>query len=140
MGYFYSMGWHLDHKHPEPFLCLTGLSYLLPAYIEYKRGHYWTAEASVFLTLTTLGFHWTRSDTIFAIDCIAILQYLACSIYESRGWSAVLTACSIVYGLVSYFVGQQYNTMSFDPDWTVQMLFHGMIHLSTATAAVIAVA
>jgi hypothetical protein len=123
-----------------PLLCLTGLSYLLPMYVAYANGHYWTSGASLFLALTSVGFHWTHREDILSVDRLAILQYVACSLYEARGWSAVLVACSIVYGLVSYFVGQQYSIMCFDPNPNVQSLFHAMIHLSTATAAVLAVA
>jgi hypothetical protein len=128
------------NRSPSPFLCLTGLSYLLPAYIAYTRGHYWTSGASVFLASTSVGFHWTHREDILAVDRLAILQYFACAIYESRGWSAVCTSMSVVYCLVAYFLGQQCSTMCFDPNPSVQSLFHAMIHLSTATAAVLAVA
>jgi len=113
---------------------------LLPGYIAYTRGHYWTSGASVLLSLTSVAFHWTKNQNVLIVDRLAILQYFACSIYESRGWSAVCTSMSVAYCLLSYFMGQQYSIMAFDPNPTVRTLFHAMIHLSTATAAVLAVA
>jgi hypothetical protein len=127
-------------RSPSPFLCLTGLSYLLPMYVAYANGHYWTSGASLFLALTSVGFHWTHREDILAVDRLAILQYFACSIYQSRGWSAVSTSISVAYCLVAYFLGQTYSIMCFDPNPNVQSLFHAMIHLSTATCAVLAVA
>jgi cell shape-determining protein MreD len=41
----------------------------------------------------------------------------------------------VVYSLVSYFVGQQFQILSFDPDWNTQMFFHSLMHLSTAYSA-----
>ena len=126
---------HDPHKNPEPVLVLSGLSYLIPCYMAFKRNRYYDGSSYLFLTLTTVGFHGTRYDSIFFLDCIAILNFIISSHYnslKSNNFTRGLYYSSISYSLISYFVGQQFQIMSFDPDWNTQMIYHSLIHLSSS--------
>jgi hypothetical protein len=132
------MGWRQDHMIPEPFLVMTGMTYLLPAYLAYEKSLWYCMASSLFVMLTTMSFHWFRTDLTFAIDVIAILNYVACGLYNCYYTDYSATGVwigAISYSLYSYFVGQQLNILSFDPDWATQMFFHGLIHFSTAYSA-----
>ena len=126
---------HDPHMIPEPILVVSGLTYLVPFYmsIQQKRGY--DAASYLFLTFTTVGFHSTRDETFFALDCIAILNFLYRSYTLSRECSCFcqrVYLLSIAYSLVSYFVGRHYSILSFHPDWNTQMFFHSFMHLSTS--------
>jgi len=127
---------HDPHQIPEPILVVSGLTYLIPSYIAYKKEAMYDVSTCLFLTFTTVGFHGTRSEVLFALDCLAIVNFLARYWYLSKKSKfAYLYYCSVVYSLISYFVGQQYSILSFDPDWNTQMFFHSLMHLSTAYSA-----
>ena len=127
---------HDPHQTPEPILVVSGLTYLIPSYIAYKNGSVKEAATCLFLTFTTVGFHGTRSEALFALDCIAIVNFLARYWYlAKKSRFAYVYYMSVLYSLVSYFVGQQYKIMSFDPDWNTQMMYHSLMHLSTAYSA-----
>jgi len=126
---------HDPHTIPEPVLVLSGLSYLIPSYMALKRRRYYDGYTYIFLTLTTVGFHGTRSELIFFLDCLAILNFLLSSYYNSLKSSCFIRTVyysSISYSLISYFVGQQFQIMSFDPDWNTQMFYHSLMHLSSS--------
>ena len=127
---------HDPHKTPEPILVVSGLTYLIPFYVAYKRGAAQEAYTCLFLTFTTVGFHGTRSEIMFALDCVAIVNFLARYQYlAKKSKVAYVYYFSVVYSLISYFVGQQYQILSFDPDWNTQMFFHSLMHLSTSYSA-----
>jgi hypothetical protein len=127
---------HDPHQIPEPILVVSGLTYLIPFYTAYKKGAEYDAYTCLFLTFTTIGFHGTRSEALFALDCIAIVNFLARYSYLAKNSRvAYIYYCSVVYSLFSYFVGQHYKIMSFDPDWNTQMMYHSLMHLSTAYSA-----
>jgi hypothetical protein len=109
----------------------------------YQRGYTYTALSNSLLGLTTIGFHGTRNETIFVLDCLAILNYIACGAYNSyttTPHARRMFHASLLYSLVSYFVGQQLQTMSFDPDWNRQMAFHSFMHLSSVYSALVFIA
>lgn len=124
---------HDPHTISEPVLVLTVTAYLLPAYMAYIQGYHYMAFSNLFLSSTTIGFHWSRNDYIFALDCLAILNYLGYGIYciknHYRPYSKNMYILSAGYALISYFVGQRFKIMSFDPDWNRQMFFHGLMHI-----------
>jgi len=127
---------HDPHQIPEPILVASGLTYLIPFYTAYNKGSSQEAYACLFLTFTTVGFHGTRSEVLFALDCVAIVNFLARYSYlAKKSRFACMYYCSVMYSLISYFVGQQYKIMSFHPDWNTQMFFHSLMHLSTAYSA-----
>ena len=127
---------HDPHQTPEPILVVSGLTYLIPFYTAYKKGAEYDAYTCLFLTFTTVGFHGTRSEVIFALDCLAIVNFLARYWYLAKNSKfACMYYSSVIYSLVSYFVGQQYSILSFDPDWNTQMFYHSLMHLSTAYSA-----
>ena len=129
---------HDPHMIPEPILVVSGLTYLLPAYIAVTKGRTYDAATYFFLTCTTVGFHGTRSETIFALDIIAIMNFLGRSYQLSQEvsiGSVWFLNAAITYSLVSYFVGAYLKAMSFDPDWNTQMIFHSTMHLLTAAAS-----
>ena len=132
------MGWRQDHMIPEPFLVMTGMSYLMPALLAWNKGFYYSMGSNLFLCATTMSFHWFRYQWLFELDVIAIINYNICALYNIyyAGLPAVgVWGLSVGYSLYSYFVGQQLNILSWDPDWNTQMFFHGLIHLSTAYTA-----
>jgi len=126
---------HDPHTIPEPLLVLSGLSYTLPliaAQTSYDR------FTNGFLLLTTIGFHGTRQEWLFYLDCLAILNFLIRSYRLVRTCSRAsqaLFSLSVTYCLVSYFVGYQFSILSFDPDWNTQMMFHSFMHVSTSYAS-----
>jgi hypothetical protein len=129
---------HDPHTIPEPILVLSGTAYLFPAYLAYRISASYQMWSYLFLTGTTMGFHGTRNETLFHLDCIAILNFIGCSLLESYGSSSYagrLFAASLAYSLTSYFIGRQYRIMSFHPDWNTQMAYHAAMHLSTAYSA-----
>ena len=126
---------HDPHKIPEPVLVVSGLSYLIPFYMAVRKGRAYDATTYLCLTLTTVGFHSTRDETLFLLDCIAILNFLYRSYTLSTERSTFcqrVYLVSVLYSLVSYFVGRQYTILSFHPDWNTQMFFHSLMHLSTS--------
>ena len=127
---------HDPHQIPEPILVVSGLTYLIPSYIAYKNGAVQELATCLFLTFTTVGFHGTRSEVLFALDCVAIVNFLARYWYlAKKSRFAYVYYMSVLYSLFSYFVGQHYKIMSFDPDWNTQMFYHSLMHLSTAYSA-----
>ena len=129
------MTWRQDHMIPEPYLVITGMSYLLPAWLAWKSGFYYSLATCLFLCATTMSFHWFRAQWLFELDVVAVLNYVLCCSFNAyyAGPSAMgVWVFSGSYGLYSYFVGQQLSILSWDPDWNTQMFFHGLIHLSTA--------
>jgi len=129
---------HDPHKTPEPILVLSGLTYLVPAWVALQKNRSYDFATFTFLTFTTTGFHSTRSELLFALDCIAILNFLGRSLYMSVNadtYTRSIYGLSVAYSLTSYFVGQRYKIMSFHPDWNTQMFFHSLMHLSTAYSA-----
>lgn len=120
---------------PEPVLVCSGLTYLVPFYLAYTKSRSYDASTYLFLTFTTVGFHSTRSEVLFALDCLAILNFLIrqqfLSVKSSR-WNQQVLFFSVSYSLISYFVGKKFNILSFDPDWNTQMFFHSWMHLSTS--------
>lgn len=132
------MTWRDDHKIPEPILVLSGLTYLIPSYIAYTAGFNYDLASCLFLTFTTVGFHGTREQWLFELDCLAILNFNICALYNvyqvgPRG--GLIWFVAVSYSLLSYFAGQRLNMMSFDHDWNTQMVFHALIHLSTCYTA-----
>ena len=120
---------------PEPILVASGTTYLVPAYIAYIHGYTYTAGSLAAITFTTMSFHATRQEWLFALDVMAILNTLACLWYNStyaKTDTRYLAAISIAYSMNSYFIGRIYKNMSFDPNWDKQMLFHSLMHVLTA--------
>ena len=132
------MPWRQDHMIPEPYLVMTGMSYLLPAWLAYESGFTYSMASCLALCATTTGFHWFRQQWLFEADIIAILNYSACmlfNVHRAGPSAAGIWALMTGYSLYSYFVGQQLSILSWDPDWATQMFFHGLMHLSTAYSA-----
>ncbi len=126
---------HDPHKIPEPILVVSGLTYLFPLYIAISKKRTYDASTYLFLTFTTVGFHSTRNETLFILDCWAILNFLIRQYYLSLSCSNIskgIFLTSVVYSFTSYFLGKYYNILSFHPDWNTQMAYHSLMHLSTA--------
>jgi hypothetical protein len=129
---------HDPHMTPEPILVISGLSYLLPSYIAFTQKNHYSCFTYLFLTFTTVGFHGTRNETLFTLDCIAILNMLIQSylqIVHAKPYIKYIYFSSILYSLTSYFIGQRYQIMSFHPDWNIQMAYHACMHISTSYSA-----
>lgn len=129
---------HDPHMIPEPILVVSDMSYLLPTYIAVTKGRTYDAATYFFLTCTTVGFHSTRSEAIFILDIIVIINFLGRSYQLSQNasiGSVWFLNAAITYSMVSYFAGAYLKAMSFDPDWNTQMAFHSAIHLLTAAAS-----
>ena len=127
-----------DHLIPEPVLVFSGLSYLIPAYVAYSARLDYSLFSCLFLTFTTVGFHGTRQEWLFQLDLLAILNYNICAIYnvyKVGPAAALIWYVAISYSILSYFGGQRYAVLSFDPNWNIQMFFHSFIHFSTCYAA-----
>jgi hypothetical protein len=132
------MTWRQDHIIPEPYLVITGMSYLMPAWLAWKSGFYYSLASNLFLCATTMSFHWFRTQWLFELDVVAVLNYVLCCSLNGyyAGPSAMgVWVFSASYGVYSYFVGQQLSILSWDPDWNTQMFFHGLMHLSSAYGA-----
>lgn len=126
---------HDPHMIPEPILVVSGLTYLFPFYIAISKKRFYDAYTYIFLTVTTVGFHSTRNETFFMLDCCAILNFLLRTYYlslQSSNISKSLFLVSVIYSFTSYFLGKYYTIMSFHPNWNTQMLFHSFMHLSTS--------
>jgi len=129
---------HDPHTTPEPLLVLSGTTYLIPAYMAYRANALYNMWSYLFLTATTVGFHGTRNETLFLLDCLAIMNYIKCSIDDSQTSSnsaAGIFWISLGYSLTSYFIGRWFQSMSFDADWNTQMGYHAMMHFSTSYSA-----
>jgi hypothetical protein len=126
---------HDPHKIPEPILVVSGLTYLFPFYIAISNERVYDASTYIFLTFTTVGFHSTRNEVFFILDCAAILNFLLRTYYLSLKCSNIsktIYLTSVLYSLTSYFIGKYYNIMSFHPDWNTQMMYHSLMHVSTS--------
>jgi len=126
---------HDPHEISEPILVLSGLTYLYPFHLAISNKMYYDAFTYLFLTFTTVGFHSTRYDFLFKLDCIAIINYLLRSFYLLQKCSIfcnIIFILSVIYSLVTYFVGKYYNIMSFDSDWNTQMFYHSLMHIFTS--------
>ena len=131
---------HDLHKIPQPVLAITGLTYLFPFYLAVRNNRVYDASTYIFLTFTTLGFHGTRNEIVFVLDCFAILNFLLRTSYLALK-SSKETQCffylSLVYAFTSYIVGKYYKIMSFHPDWNTQIAYHSIIHISSSYTAYI---
>lgn len=126
------------HTHSEPFLVLTGLSFLIPAYRAMLQEHAYLMWSYLLLCSTTILFHSTRYPFFFYIDGIAILNHIiggAFIVYHQSNRERVSMWFTTTYSLFTYFVGKQYKLFSFDPDWNTQMLFHCLMHFFSAYSA-----
>jgi hypothetical protein len=126
---------HDPHKIPEPLLVISGCTYIVPFYIAMKNARSYDAITYIFLTFTTIGFHSTRNEFLFALDCFAILNFLIRSYFLSLKCTTstqIKIACAVVYCFTTYVIGQRYKIMSFDPDWNTQMFYHSLMHISTS--------
>ena len=115
---------HDPHKISEPILVISGLTYLFPFYVAMSNRRLYDASTYIFLTFTTVGFHSTRDERFFILDCVAILNFLLRTYYLSlncTNTSKTLFIASVIYSFTSYFLGKYYNIMSFHPDWNTQM-------------------
>ena len=128
---------HDPHTTPEPWLVLSGLAYLAPMVSALYQRRSYDACTYMCITCTTVGFHGTRHELWFALDCGAIVGFLMRSGYVL--WATpvptdirLLYAFAVLYSFTSYFVGQRYKIMSFHPNWNIQMAYHALMHLSTA--------
>ena len=131
---------HDPHQIPEPVLALSGLTYIVPSYMAFQQGRIYYGSSCLFLSFTTVGFHGTRNETLFQLDCIAILNFVSVLIYNSltsSHYAQAICYTSILYSLISYFVGQRYKIMSFDPDWDTQMFYHSIMHISSSYSALL---
>ena len=98
---------HDSHMIPEPILVASGVTYLIPAYLAYIHGYTYTTSSLVAITFTTVSFHATRQEWLFALDLIAILNYMICLWHNSNYAKAdtrYLAGISVTYSLnsVSY--------------------------------------
>lgn len=128
---------HDPHKIPEPILVISGLTYLVPFYVAISKKRRYDACSYLFLTFTTVGFHSTRNETLFILDCGAIINFLLMNYLLSLERrvscsSKIIFLVSVLYSLTSYFLGKYYNIMSFHPDWNTQMLYHSLMHISSS--------
>jgi hypothetical protein len=131
---------HDPHKIPEPILVVSGLTYLFPFFIAISNKKIYDASTYIFLTFTTVGFHSTRNETLFILDCVAILNFLLRTYYISlqcSNTSKNIFLMSVIYSFTSYFLGKYYNIMSFHPNWNTQMIYHSFMHLSTSYSSYI---
>jgi hypothetical protein len=131
---------HDPHKIPEPVLVVSGLTYLFPCYVAINNRRFYDASTYLFLTFTTVGFHSTRDETFFILDCVAIINFLLRNYYlclQSNNLSQALFFISVTYSFISYFLGRYYNVMSFHPDWNTQMFYHSLMHLTTSASSYI---
>jgi hypothetical protein len=129
---------HDPHMTPEPILVVSGLTYLFPFYVAVSNEKIYDATTYAFLTFTTVGFHSTRNETLFILDCAAILNFLIRQYHLSLNANSMtqnIFYASVIYSLVSYFIGMPYQIMSFHPDWNTQMFYHSLMHLSTSYSA-----
>ena len=132
------MTWRQDDTTPAPYLVITGMSYLMPAWLAWKYGFYYSFATCLFLCGTTMTFHWFRTQWIFSLDQLAIWNYTFCSLlnaYQGGPSALGMWAFSVGYSLYSYFVGRYLSILCWDPDWATQMFFHGLIHMVTAYGA-----
>lgn len=126
---------HDPHKISEPILVISGLTYLYPFYIAICNKRIYDASTYIFLTFTTVGFHSTRYEFLFKLDCIAIINFLLRSYYllvKCSNFTNIIFYLSVIYSLVSYFVGKYYRIMSFHPNWNTQMFYHSLMHIFTS--------
>ena len=126
---------HDPHKIPEPILVISGITYLFPFYIAFSNNRLYDASTYLFLTFTTIGFHSTRIEILFLLDCVAIINFLLRTSYLSlycSNISQIIFLSSVIYSLISYFIGKYYKIMSFNPNWNTQMIYHSLMHLSTS--------
>lgn len=131
---------HDPHQTPEPFLVLTGLSYMYPMIQAFEKEEYYLCGSLMFLTSTTVLFHGTRLEIFFIIDVIAILNYICYAIYlipQMTARQLHVTWFPVIFGFYTYFIGQQYKIYSWDPDWNTQMFWHGLMHIFSAYSSVI---
>jgi hypothetical protein len=127
---------HNSHTTAEPVLVISGLLYLLVALYARKKKEHRMMCSSLFLTFTTVGFHGTREEYMFALDCIAIAWYLFELAMRSKGYSVWISQASVFYSLTSYFIGQHYGPISVNSDWNTQMMYHSLMHATTAFAGI----
>jgi hypothetical protein len=119
----------------EPILVLSGLTYLFPLYVAVRNKNNYDMFTYGLLTFTTIWFHITLYEVLFILDCFAIINCLLRIYYISRKATRIyylIFVCSVIYSLISYFIGKLYNIMSFHPNWNTQIAYHSVIHLTTS--------
>jgi len=124
--------------YPSPYLVITGMTYLLPAWLAYEKGFHYSLVSSLCLTATTMLYHWFHYDYLLVLDTLAVANYCVCSLYNiyHAGPAAVgVWGLSVGYTAYVYFIGNHLSILAWDPHWPTRMFFHGLIHFSTAYTA-----
>jgi hypothetical protein len=120
---------------PSPYLVLTSLIYLFPAYKAYLLGELYLLASLLCLSTTSVIVHITYDTTALLFDRIAIVNYVGYGIFLSSDFSPKLfhtTFFPLVYAIYVHGIGSVYSIYCFDPDWYVQQFWHGLIHIFSA--------
>jgi len=126
---------HDPHKISEPFLVLSGLAFSVPAYVAFVTKRDYDFVTCAFLIFTSSGFHATRNEYFFILDCLAILNFVLRYMYISFYLKRYLFCFVTLYNFTSYFGGQVFRVLSFDPIWESQMVYHSLLHFLSAYAS-----
>ena len=104
----------------------------------YECEKYYLSTSLTLLTITSVCFHGTKTKYFFILDQAAIFNYMFYGLYKTSTLTnkdKFITYFVIIYTIVTYFGGKQYNILSFDPNLNLQQFFHSLIHIFTGYSA-----
>lgn len=121
----------------EPELVVSGLAFLIPAYVAWAGGQTVSALALVILTLTSSIWHAWREPWFRPFDFVVMVSVVLLELYNSinAGVKGVVIAILVcLYGLIAYYWGYADRTFCFAVSRTRQMTSHALLHFLAAAA------
>jgi len=120
----------------EPELIVSGLTFLVPAWVAWTGGQWVSTVALLTLTATSTVWHtihqeWVRPFDIAAMVVVVILEFYNSVLAGVDGIVLGLLAC--LYGFIAYYWGYVDSTFCFGQSYAQQMRFHAILHVVVAT-------
>jgi hypothetical protein len=121
----------------EPELVVSGLAFLIPAYVAWYDGRDVSAAALSVLTLTSFIWHTIHEEWFRPFDFAAMVFVTSLEVYNSVNAGVngiVISLFAVLYGFIVYYWGYMDGTFAFGPTRSIQMISHASIHIFAAAA------
>ena len=126
---------------PNRALMLTSLTYLLTMLAALHGNDMFAATASGNLAVTSFIYHMTKDIHYFWVDQVAVYLYavaaINAAIFRGKVVHKSLAACTVLYSIFVYHVGNVYTCYTWDPDCNVATSHHAGMHFVGALAGIL---
>ena len=120
----------------EPELVVSGLLFLIPAFVAWNGRQWISVLLLSILTVTSTIWHTLHEEWFRPYDFTAMLSVFVLEVYNSSlaGADNILLGMLVcLYGLIAYYWGYMDTTFCFGESRSQQMLSHAFIHVIAAT-------